>query len=119
MLCEAKISRNGTAAALARNGVQVRQLQRISVGRPNVVDLIKNKEIKLIINTVSGKNPRKDEVYIRSQAIANSIPLISTISAAAAFVNGIEAFWKSGISVKSLQEFGQRYTPPKPSSAPS
>jgi len=107
------VATEGTAAALRKNGVRVRQLQKISVGRPNVVDLIKNKEIKLIINTVSGKNPRQDEVNIRTQAIANSIPLISTISAAAAFVNGIEALWKSGISVKSLQEFGQRYTPPK------
>jgi len=74
--------------------------------------MIKNREIHLIINTVSGKNPRKDEVTIRSQAIANSIPLISTLSAAWAFVNGIEALWKSGIAVKSLQEYGQNYTPP-------
>jgi carbamoyl-phosphate synthase large subunit len=107
------VATEGTAAALARNDVKVRTLQRISIGRPNVVDLIKNKEVKLVINTVSGKNPRKDEVYIRNQAIANNIPLITTVSAAAAVVNGIEALRKRGISVKSLQEYGQRYTPPK------
>jgi carbamoyl-phosphate synthase large subunit len=106
------VATEGTAAALARNGVNVRRLQKISVGRPNVIDMIKNKEVKLVINTVSGKNPRQDEVYIRTQAIANSIPLISNISAAQAFVQGIEALWKSGIAVKSLQEYGQRYTPP-------
>jgi len=114
------VATKGTAAALRRNGVSVRTLQRISVGRPNVLDLIKNKEVKLVINTVSGKNPRQDEVYIRNQAIANRIPLISTVSGAAAFVNGIEALKKSGIAVQSLQEYGQRYTPPKtPSSRPS
>ena len=107
------VATEGTARALARNGVKVRTLQKVSVGRPNVLDLIKNKEVKLIINTVSGKNPRKDEVYIRTQAIANSIPLITTVSAAGAFVNGIEALWRSGIGVKSLQEYGQHYSPPK------
>ena len=98
----------GTAAALAHNDVPVAGLQRISVGRPNVLDLIKNKEIKLVINTVSGKHPREDEVYIRNQAIANAIPLISTVAAARAVVNGIEALKKRGISVKTLQEYGQR-----------
>jgi len=107
------VATEGTARALARNGVKVRTLQKVSVARPNVIDLIKNKEIKLIINTVSGKNPRKDEVFIRTQAIANGVPLISTVNAAAAFVSGIEALWKSGLSVKSLQEFGGHYTPPK------
>ena len=101
------VATQGTAAALARNDVRVSKLQRISVGRPNVLDLIKNKEIKLIINTVSGKHPRRDEVYIRTQAIAHGIPLITTVSAAGAVVNGIEALKKRGISVKSLQEYRQ------------
>jgi len=109
----------GTAAALARNGVKVRVLERISVGRPNVLDLMKNKAIRLIINTVSGKNPRKDEITIRTQAIANNIPLISTVSAAAAFVNGIEALKKQGLSVKTLQEYGRRRAPRRPAARPA
>lgn len=88
-------------------------LRRISVGRPNVLDLMKNKEVRLVINTVSGKKPREDEITIRTHAIANNIPLISTVSAAAAFVNGIEALKRRGISVKPLQDYGQHYTPPK------
>jgi hypothetical protein len=62
---------------------------------------------------VSGKTPRKDEITIRTQAIANGIPLISTIAAAGAFVNGIEALKKRGLAVQSLQEYGGHYTPPK------
>jgi len=112
------VATEGTAAALRKNGVNVRTSQKISVGRPNVLDLIKNKEVKLIINTVSGKSPRKDEVTIRTQAIANSIPLISTVSAAAAFVNGIEALKKRGVSVKSLQEYGPHEAPPQSASVP-
>jgi len=107
------VATEGTAAALTRNGVKAQRLERISVGRPNVVDLIKNKQVHLIINTVSGKNPRKDEVYIRTVAIANNIPLITTVHAATAVVQGIEALARHGISVKSLQEYGSRYTPPK------
>ena len=107
------VATEGTAAALARHDVRVRRLQRISVGRPNVLDLIKDRVIRLIINTVSGKNPRKDEITIRTQAIANGVPLISTVSAAAAFVNGIEALKKRGLTVKSLQEYGQHYSPPR------
>jgi carbamoyl-phosphate synthase large subunit len=105
------VATEGTAAALARHDVRVRRLQRISVGRPNVLDLIKDRVIRLIINTVSGKNPRKDEITIRTQAIG--VPLISTVSAAAAFVNGIEALKKRGLTVKSLQEYGQHYSPPR------
>ena len=99
------VATEGTADALARNDVQVSKLRKVSVGRPNVIDLIKNKEVKLVINTVSGKNPRRDEIYIRNQALANNIPLVSTISAARAVVNGIEVLGKRGISVKTLQEY--------------
>jgi len=101
------VATEGTAAALARNDVKVSRLQRISVGRPNVLDLIKNREVKLVINTVSGKHPRQDEIFIRNQAIAQGIPLISTVSGAGAVVNGIEALKKKGISVKSLQEYAK------------
>ncbi|MFO8013327.1 MAG: carbamoyl-phosphate synthase large subunit [Phycisphaerae bacterium] len=99
------VATEGTAAALAHNDVAVTPLRKISVGRPNVLDLMKNEEICLVINTVSGKNPRRDEIHIRTHAIANNIPLISTLSAAAAFVNGIEALKKRGISVKPLQDY--------------
>jgi len=101
------VASEGTADALSRNDVKVRKLRKISVGRPNVLDLMKNKEVKLVINTVSGKTPRKDEIYIRNQAIANDIPLITTISAARAVVSGIEALKKRGLSVKTLQEYAQ------------
>ena len=99
------VATEGTAAALAHNDVAVTALRKISVGRPNVLDLMKNEQICLVINTVSGKNPRRDEIHIRTHAIANNIPLISTLSAAGAFVNGIEALKKRGISVKPLQDY--------------
>ena len=87
--------------------MQVTALRKISVGRPNVLDLMKNNDICLVINTVSGKRPRQDEIHIRTHAIANNIPLISTLAAAAAFVNGIDALKKRGIRVKPLQDYAK------------
>ena len=107
------VATEGTADALAKNDVKVQKLRKISVGRPNVLDMMKNKEIKLVINTVSGKHPRNDEIHIRTQALANSIPLISNISAAQAFVNGIEALKKRGLDVKPLQDYVTPYVPPE------
>ncbi len=70
-----------------------------------MVDAIKNREIDLIINTPSGHRPKKDQVSIRAVAVAHNIPLITTISGAAASVQGIEALLQEEIRVKSLQEY--------------
>jgi carbamoyl-phosphate synthase large subunit len=102
----------GTAETLRRNDVKVRKLCRASVGRPNVLDLIKNREVKLIINTVSGKSPRQDEINIRTQAIAGNVPLVTTLSGARAVVSGIEALRKKGLSVRTLQEYLRALPPP-------
>ncbi len=95
----------GTATALSTKGVKVNRLFKLSEGRPNVLDLIKNGEIHFIINTPSGKSPREDEVKIRSAAVANRIPIMTTLSAARASLRGIRSLQKSGVSVKSLQEY--------------
>ncbi len=102
----------GTAKALARNDIPVTEVFKVSQGRPNVVDMMKNGEIHLIINTPGGKGTQPDGLAIRSNAIALKIPLITTVAGAYAAVNGIEALRKKGIQVKSLQEYGLRYVNP-------
>ncbi len=52
------------------------------------MDLIKNREIDLIINTSTGHRPKRDQVSIRAVAVAHNVPLITTISGAAASVHG-------------------------------
>jgi carbamoyl-phosphate synthase large subunit len=97
---------SGTADALMNNDIDVRVLPKLSEGRPNVLDLIKDKKIHLIINTHSGKATKSDEAKIRSHAILYNVPLITTVSGAQASVNGIEHTIKHpNISVKSLQEY--------------
>ncbi|UCD71037.1 MAG: carbamoyl-phosphate synthase large subunit [Syntrophobacterales bacterium] len=95
----------GTAKVLAKNGISVKTVHKVNEGRPHIVDLIKNGEIHLIINTPSGKKPKADEVAIRSEAVIHDIPCITTISGASAAVNGIESMIHSEISVQSIQEY--------------
>ena len=96
---------NGTAAALKTADVPVTKIFKLTEGRPHALDMIKNGELQLIINTPSGKTPREDEVKIRSTAAANRIPIMTTLRAARASVEGIRALRERGLSVKSLQEY--------------
>jgi carbamoyl-phosphate synthase large subunit len=99
------VATTGTAKVLAKNGIPVKPVYKVNEGRPHIVDLIKNREIHLIINTPSGKKPKADEVAIRSEAVLHDIPCITTISGASAAVNGIESMVRGGISVQSIQEY--------------
>ena len=95
----------GTAAVLEKAGLKVQRVMKLLEGRPNVIDLLKNKEIQLVINTPSGAAPREDEVKIRTTAIYTGTPIMTTLSGAAAAARGIAALKKSGYSVKTLQEY--------------
>jgi carbamoyl-phosphate synthase large subunit len=96
---------SGTARALSDAGLPVTRLFKLSEGRPHVLDMIKNDEIDLIINTPSGKAPRQDEVQIRSLAVARRIPILTTVSAVEASIRAIYSVQKKGIGVKALQEY--------------
>ena len=96
---------SGTAAALKAAGIPAEKLHKLNEGRPNALDMIKNGEMALIINTPSGKVAREDEVRIRSTATANRIPIITTLRAAKASLDGIRALREHGLSVKPLQEY--------------
>jgi carbamoyl-phosphate synthase large subunit len=103
----------GTAEMLLRNDLEVRQIYKITGGqRPNIIDLMKNNEVVLIVNTPSGKTPRQDEVCMRATAVARGIPLITALSTAQAMVGGIRALKSKGLSVKAIQDYGTRYTKP-------
>ena len=95
----------GTAKYFAENGLDVPVMLKIREGRPNVVDSIKNGEVKFILNTPNGQVPREDEVAIRSAAVAARVPSMTTLRAARASIQAIRAMQKSGYGVKSLQEF--------------
>jgi carbamoyl-phosphate synthase large subunit len=98
----------GTGDALRAAGVPVKSLHKIAEGRPNALDMIKNGELALIINTPSGKAAREDEVKIRSTANSARIPVMTTLRAARASLQGIRALREHGLSVRALQEYHPR-----------
>jgi len=110
------VATKGTAKVLANNGIPVHSVFKVGEGRPDIVDRIKNGDIDLVINTPSGKKPKADEVAIRTQAVVQNIPCITTLSGASAAVNGIESLLKRGISVRTIQEYHRAIVnPPSPS----
>jgi carbamoyl-phosphate synthase large subunit len=99
------VSTSGTAAILEKAGLKVQRILKLSEGRPNAVDLLKNREIQLVINTPSGQLPRADEVKIRTTAVYTNTPIMTTLSGAKAAALGIAALKKNGYSVKTIQEY--------------
>jgi carbamoyl-phosphate synthase large subunit len=99
------VATSGTAGVLEKAGLKVQRTLKLLEGRPNVIDLIKNKEIHLVINTPAGQSPREDEVKIRTTAIYSSTPIMTTLSGAKAAALGIAALKKSGYAVKTIQEY--------------
>ena len=100
-------STEGTAKAIKDEEIPVTQLFKLAEKRrPNVLDMIKNGEIDFVINTTSGdRNPRADEVTIRSSAVANGIPVMTNLSAAKASCMAIRSLKSLDLKVKTLQEF--------------
>ncbi len=99
------ISTSGTATVLEKAGLKVRRIFKLSEGRPNALDLLKNREIQLVINTPAGQTPRADEIKIRTTAVYMNTPIMTTLSSAKAAALGIAALRKNGYAVKTIQEY--------------
>jgi len=99
------IATRGTARLLAENGIAARRISKVSMGRPHVVDAVKNGEIQLIINTGIGGDTRRDGYIIRRNALKYNIPYATTIAGAIAISRGIEMMIQKELSVKALQDY--------------
>ena len=100
-------STEGTAEFLNKHGIDSESVLRISEGRPNVSDLIKNGKVQLVINTPLGLIPRRDENGIRSEAVLHGVPVITTLGSAFAALDGIRSLKDRKFSVKSLQDYSR------------
>jgi carbamoyl-phosphate synthase large subunit len=100
------LATRGTYRYLKEHGVRAKPVLKYSEGRPNIVDLILNKEVQLIINTPSGKRGRSDAYYIRRAAVQERIPYYTTLRAARAVLEAIKEFKKTGgrLEVYTLQD---------------
>jgi carbamoyl-phosphate synthase large subunit len=95
---------SGTAMEIEKHGIPVTRVKKLAEGNPNLIDYLKNDDVSLIINTPSGKGARTDEGKIRAAAVQFGVPCITTVSAAEAAVNAIEAMRSKTMDVLSLQE---------------
>jgi len=95
----------GTRKCLEESGIPVERILKVHLGRPHIVDAIKNGEINLVINTPAGKQSEYDDSYIRKAAIKFRIPYITTTSAALAATRGIKDRQNGKYQMKSLQEY--------------
>ena len=97
----------GTSTLLYDSGIRTRAVFRISRGRPNLLDLIRDGEVQWIINTTeSGADAMLDEVKMRSRAVASGIPVTTTVEGAFAALEGVRDQLEFGrFEVCSLQEY--------------
>jgi len=106
------LATRGTAQMMEEAGVRVEKLKKIKEGRPNVLDHMRNGDLRLVINTPSGKGARTDEGFIRAAAVAHGVPCLTTIQAADAAVRAMEAMREEEMSVQAVQdrfpEYGKR-----------
>ncbi|MBB5032445.1 carbamoyl-phosphate synthase large subunit [Prosthecobacter vanneervenii] len=97
---------SGTGGVIKEAGIPVNILPKLASGqRPNVIDLMKNKDMALVINTPSGKNPREDEIKIRTASMQNRIPIMTTLRGADAALRAIKSLQASEVQVRALQEY--------------
>ena len=99
------VATRGTAAAIAEAGIPVQVVNKVTEGRPHIVDMVKNQEIALVINTVEERrNAIADSRHIRTVALASRVTFFTTIAGARAAVEGLQYLRQGGgLKVYSLQ----------------
>ena len=92
------VATHGTAATLARAGIKCRRANKVREGRPHIVDMIKNGEIDLIVNTTEGKQAIVESVSIRAEAVRRGVTYYTTLGAAIATCHAIEHLDNSDVN---------------------
>jgi carbamoyl-phosphate synthase large subunit len=99
------VATSGTAQYLSERSIAVETINKVTEGRPHCVDLIKNRELSFIINTVTGTQAQRDSMSIRRSALQFRTPYTTTLSGAKAVVMAIEMLHKKELQIMSLQEY--------------
>ncbi len=96
----------GTAEILIKNGMKCRKINKVSSGKPHIVDILNSKKISLVINTGGGNSESRisDAIALRRGTLANKIPYCTNMSTAYSFLEAINALKTKKLKVKALQE---------------
>ena len=96
---------SGTVEYLSQAGIDAHLVRKVQEGSPNVIDLLRRGEIRLIINTPSDKQSRQDHYQIMRAAVDYGVPYITTVQAARAAALAIEAIQKEQITIEPLAHY--------------
>jgi carbamoyl-phosphate synthase large subunit len=96
------VATHGTATAIEEAGVRCRSVNKVREGRPHIVDMIKNDEISLIVNTTEGKRAIHESNSIRREAVARRVTYYTTLAAALATCEAIDHLQE--VEVNRLQD---------------
>jgi len=99
------LSTRGTARLLRASGIPVDEVRKVHEGRPNIVDAIVNGEVQMVINTPFGRETRSDGYHIRTAAVEHGVTNVTTLAAAQASVQAIEAIRNGTLDARALQDF--------------
>src|SRR5437773_4273727 len=100
----------GTYETFHKARVPAKLISKLSEGRPNIQDYLKDGKVQLIINTPTKKGPQTDEGKIRAMSVLHRLPIVTTVTGAVAAAKAIEAIQKKGWEVKPLQEYHKHAT---------
>ncbi|ACK49644.1 carbamoyl-phosphate synthase, large subunit [Methylocella silvestris BL2] len=99
------LATGGTARFLHAEGVAAQRINKVSEGRPHVVDLIKNGSVQLVLNTTEGKQALADSRSLRRAALLHKVPYYTTLAGAIAASEGIKAYIAGDLEVRALQDY--------------
>ncbi|MFH0964023.1 MAG: carbamoyl-phosphate synthase large subunit [Planctomycetota bacterium] len=99
------LATDGTQRLFASHGIPCERINKLHEGRPNIVDAVTNRSIRLLINTPLGKRSQMDDSDIRKAAIRMKVPYVTTLTAALAAAKGIAAHRNGRGEVRALQEY--------------
>ncbi len=92
------VATGGTAVAIAKSGVPCRRANKVREGRPHIVDMIKNREISLIVNTTEGKQSIRESQSIRGEAVHHKVTYYTTLAAARATCLALDHIDEAGVN---------------------
>ncbi len=95
----------GTARFLIENGIAAQKINKVSEGRPHIVDAIKNGSVQLVFNTTEGAQALADSRSLRQEALLHKVPYYTTLAGAVAAAQGIKAFVSGDLEVRALQDY--------------
>jgi carbamoyl-phosphate synthase large subunit len=96
---------SGTARFLQEHGLSTAKVNKVSEGRPHIVDAIKNGSIQLVFNTTEGAQALTDSRSLRRAALLHKVPYYTTLAGAIAATQGIKAYIAGDLEVRALQDY--------------